>query len=67
MTPGIDFHVVNDRGVTLYTSPHRDFAKREAASRAARGEDVWVDEVTVTVSRRRVYRPRQAKAEACAA
>jgi hypothetical protein len=55
-----DYHVVNGLGVTVYTSPDIELAKREAARRARNGCAVEVREVQVFTVSRRVYRPRPA-------
>jgi len=59
-----DYHVVNVLGVTVYTSPSLELAKREAAKRAAHGCAVEVREVQHFTVTRRVYRPRPAQVAA---
>jgi len=54
-----DYHVVTSTGITVYTSPDLDIAKREAARRAHHGCLVEVREVQHLTTSRRVYRPRQ--------
>lgn len=58
----VDFHVVNSLGRVLYTSPDRDLAKSWAKRNATMHPGLQVEEVTVTTSRRRVYKPAPPKA-----
>lgn len=67
MIAATDYHVINSAEVTVYTSPDFGLAKREAARRTLLGETVEVHEVTVSVTRRRVYKPRAPREQAVAA
>lgn len=52
----VEHHVVNRAGELLLTTPLRDIAKKRAAEYAARHDGVEVHEITVTTTRRRVFR-----------
>jgi hypothetical protein len=53
----VDYHVVSCRGALLYTSPDRELARAWAYRNRARHPGLQVEEVTVTTSKRRIYKP----------
>lgn len=58
-----DYQAVNDRGTVLRTFGLRKDAQAWARANAATFPSVQVNEVTVTTTTRRVYRPNPPKAQ----
>lgn len=57
MTSRIEYEAVTPAGRTVFTSPDQDIARRWVFDRKSDFPGLIVEEVTTTITRRRVYRP----------